>query len=1463
MIENKGGGQLVVRAVVGGSGMGEGEPIEIQVAGNVEVFEPIPAGAAPGGKVTASSLPAGQHFSIGALHGTPAGVYEVVPWEDVKEYEAGQGVTSAAAVKGKHGVPVAMKVQEVVWVRNSETGGMTWVGPDLEVEPVGAPADAPAAGDASADPDDYDETGAFTTLGDLKPGEFFKSAKGAVWQVGEEQAGQVKVTKLEDGKEAWGATSMPTTKIVPKVGTTGGFQVGDTVTWEAGDKFPSGVNKTGKVIGFESGSKGTNVKVETGDPGDSPFYVVTASKLTKVSVPPRPHDPDEWETDADVPAHELEPGDLFSLAGVHYVVEKGPPPAALGAKYADDPEWGWVTKLSDGKSVAYKNSPGETGDKLLTKLKPKAPQPVFSAGEQMFSQEGEPLFKGKTVWLTGPNAGTAVVPKGSGNAPGTVEVEFQDGSTAPYPPGELTTTPPGADPAANAKFLMPNENGVTVGDLDVGDHFLDDDGIVWEIESVNHAANSVTASNVAVPQSKQTFLGDVVPAEVPQEKSGGGYTTYQPGQEIDDLFGPPPPQEDMVVNDAGIQLSQLAVGDHFGFDDAYWEVVEVLDSAVVGRNLETNEMLEWLPDDVPEEVPSYQVAPAGPVPADLAVLSTEFFSKGPLPVNAAQVKLSELPAGSLVQMEPEMLASGPAEKAVWRVVGPVQGGVQTEIAVPAGGGYPPGHKHVFGPDQVFERAITPAAMGAAKDLGVPWMDPSDYGHAVPPEPVPPSTTSLIGVAPNITNLSLGDLPVGALAQEVPTSDSPKPAVWRVTGHEGGHVQMEIIEPSGSTHSTLPVGHKLDFDPDKVFPRVQVPQVPGPVGEPGTIGALEPGDHFLKGGVVYQVEGPAPNLEGSHVRANSVTPVGVTPGAVDTVDYPVGTNVVKVPPPAGAGPELAGGPTYSQATPPAELLQFPEMADVDFAVTSEPVADLPIGVRFKIGYGAKDTYRVVGETPEGAILVVTNSSLEPFEFPSPDIVVWRADTPGEYDLPPLKPWVEFALGDEAWTLGGKHGHFESPETGPSAFEKVFLIDGDPTPHQFTSELYIADPFGGPPAAGSETAGVTPLTSGDLKVGDVFTMPEHGFGLTYKVTEPGWAESLDGTTKISLTGPASIHPVEIVRPVGGDKVEGGSYPVDQLEKGDLVQYDGAEWVITQKDQFGAILTTLPTAGDASTGVDLDQAVDYLGPSEYVTPVSDLPVGAEFEDMAGDKWAVTSAGAVQLAEPIGQEDEGLEQEFSDELVKVLHAPGAPSLEGGKPGDSIEMGGATYKIVADTGDGYSVETLSGAPAGTISKSNTAATLVPYPGQFLSSLEVGDHFMLDDVEYEVTEKPPLGPADEPEPPILAHELGSKQGEEEFDPGTVVDKVEAKGEADVAAGKGKLSLTKVLEPYSAKSKSGGGYFFADLDNMEPGDEFTDKTGTVYVVRGKSANGYHVRFHKKGDESVFWQAPAGSRVKLPK
>jgi hypothetical protein len=73
-----------------------------------------------------------------------------------------------------------------------------------------------------------------------------------------------------------------------------------------------------------------------------------------------------------------------------------------------------------------------------------------------------------------------------------------------------------------------------------------------------------------------------------------------------------------------------------------------------------------------------------------------------------------------------------------------------------------------------------------------------------------------------------------------------------------------------------------------------------------------------------------------------------------------------------------------------------------------------------------------------------------------------------------------------------------------------------------------------------------------------------------------------------------------------------------------------------------------------------------------------------------------------------------------------------------------------------------------------------------------------------------------------------------------------------------------LKPYSKKSKTGGGYVFADLKDLSAGDHFTDKTGKVYVAVGKTMDGYYMKF-KGADGSdnngESFYAPVSTRVKL--
>lgn len=51
---------------------------------------------------------------------------------------------------------------------------------------------------------------------------------------------------------------------------------------------------------------------------------------------------------------------------------------------------------------------------------------------------------------------------------------------------------------------------------------------------------------------------------------------------------------------------------------------------------------------------------------------------------------------------------------------------------------------------------------------------------------------------------------------------------------------------------------------------------------------------------------------------------------------------------------------------------------------------------------------------------------------------------------------------------------------------------------------------------------PMTTADLKVGDTFTMPEQGFGKTWKLTKSDWAVSLDGEMSTAISGIERVIP-----------------------------------------------------------------------------------------------------------------------------------------------------------------------------------------------------------------------------------------------------------------------------------------------------------------------------------------------------
>lgn len=217
-----------------------------------------------------------------------------------------------------------------------------------------------------------------------------------------------------------------------------------------------------------------------------------------------------------------------------------------------------------------------------------------------------------------------------------------------------------------------------------------------------------------------------------------------------------------------------------------------------------------------------------------------------------------------------------------------------------------------------------------------------------------------------------------------------------------------------------------------------------------------------------------------------------------------------------------------------------------------------------------------------------------------------------------------------------------------------------------------------------------------------------------------------------------------------------------------------------------------------------------------VATLVVGDEFEDSAGDKWAVVVKDADGvLAEPIG--GEGDHAPFlNHEKVHVLTKAAGPPTE-----------------------------------------------VPTVQAFLTGAKIGDH-----VWYDGGDGPKKYVVNHVDPGATGKVFltgGTSYSDEMLDKGTVV--YFERPDAPAMAETGNTTVPMSPEgwsPYSAKSKTGGGYTFADLGDLEPGAHFTDKSGAVYVVIGKAPGSkFFTTFHPLAapGSGVVHKALSGSRVKL--
>ena len=330
---------------------------------------------------------------------------------------------------------------------------------------------------------------------------------------------------------------------------------------------------------------------------------------------------------------------------------------------------------------------------------------------------------------------------------------------------------------------------------------------------------------------------------------------------------------------------------------------------------------------------------------------------------------------------------------------------------------------------VFERGLTPAAKGSADLLDVPYHDPAS-GIA----PSAPLGSDGQPLKMNHSAVTLGELLPGI---EFTSGDGQ---VYKITGVSSGVGGIEVkadpisggfpsffttdfvpewygqpgpgpVAPEtkpmsqfavgqdawtlGGKHGVVGSSGTLIFDDGTDIvptsplyvsdPLTWAEDTLGGPAAPGTVGALEPGDYFLKGAIVWVVDGPgAQTPVGNYVKAHAATDPG------NTTEFLENAPAVKVPPPA-AGPEVAApGPFFSP------------LSDDELKPAKEMVAGLTPGTRFKMVKGAHGlTYRVAEPGPNGELRVAQHKEPDHvFAFTQPDIAVWVEDVP-ETELEPEK------------------------------------------------------------------------------------------------------------------------------------------------------------------------------------------------------------------------------------------------------------------------------------------------------------------------------------------------------------------------------------------------------------------------------------------------------------------------------
>ena len=424
------------------------------------------------------------------------------------------------------------------------------------------------------------------------------------------------------------------------------------------------------------------------------------------------------------------------------------------------------------------------------------------------------------------------------------------------------------------------------------------------------------------------------------------------------------------------------------------------------------------------------------------------------------------------------------------------------------------------------------------------------------------------------------------------------------------------------------------------------------------------------------------------------------------------------------------------------------------------------------------------------------------------------------------------------MGGEHGVFSSPESGPAQFEKAFFIDGNPVPHQFMGPMYVSDPKAagaGPEIAAPGMAKVGLIPGDSVFYWDGAYWKKDTTGMTATVIDSpsgkwdlGHFATFDAELEVVWGGPPDDDPFG-PPPPGHDLVPNTSaVTVGELEIGDhFVGNTGITWEVTGGDSVTVNAVNV-AAPDSATSYSADEIPAEV-PAYKVSPP---PLNPDYLDLEPEPTGefgetVYTEHDAQLVKALKDAQDAGDAASYDQIESTIFDKLEPDVEG----DEDDLGDAFVQYVGDVAEQFGLGPFE--PGGP--EPEPGPPTVEPEGQFpVSQAVVGDWIVsqVSGKKWKITE-----------------DLGDHWSVVWEHDGTTAGTVSKQNVAMYAL---KPPTTKSIvdlqppeaspmKPYSPKSKTGGGYHFKDLDQLLPGHLFLDKTGTLYIVTSKSADGYYVRF----------------------